>query len=69
MLIGFILGAARMIADWLLPAPTCGEVDTRPWIIAGVHYLHYAIFLFGISIIIIWGVSLITTPPDPELVS
>lgn len=69
MLIGFILGTARMIADWALPAPTCGEVDTRPWIVAGVHYLHYAIFLFGVSILVIWCVSIISEPPEAKLVS
>ena len=68
LLVGFILGGARMIADWVLPAPDCGEVDTRPWIISGVDYLHYAIFLFGVSIIVIWVVSIVTKPPEPRLV-
>ena len=57
-----------MIADWALPAPTCGEPETRSWIIADVHYLHFAILLFGLSIIIIWAVSVMTEPPSEILV-
>ncbi|XP_067940984.1 sodium/glucose cotransporter 4-like [Watersipora subatra] len=66
LLVGFIVGVSRMVADWALPAPTCGEEDTRPWIISGIHYLNFAIFLFGLSIIIIWAVSVMSKPPSAK---
>uniref|UniRef100_A0A8C8VHN8 Sodium/glucose cotransporter 1 n=1 Tax=Pelusios castaneus TaxID=367368 RepID=A0A8C8VHN8_9SAUR len=68
LLIGLVVGLARMIAEFAYGTSSCVNPSNCPKIICGVHYLYFAIILFGISCIIILGVSLITKPiPDVHL--
>jgi len=62
MIVGFIVGAIRMILDFTHLEPRCGEEDTRPSIIAKVHYMYFALILFWITVITIVVVSLFTEP-------
>lgn len=65
LIIGFLIGVSRMIAEFAYGTGSCMEPSNCPTIICGVHYLYFAIILFAISIIIILLVSLCTKPiPD-----
>ncbi|XP_034647339.1 sodium/glucose cotransporter 1-like [Trachemys scripta elegans] len=57
-----------MIAEFSYGTGSCVNPSNCPKIICGIHYLYFAIILFGICTIIILGVSLITKPiPDVHL--
>ncbi|KAJ7389861.1 Sodium/myo-inositol cotransporter [Desmophyllum pertusum] len=64
MIVGFIIGAIRMILDFTYLAPRCGEEDTRPSIVAKVHYMYFALILFWITFITIVVISLFTEPME-----
>lgn len=68
LLIGLVVGAIRLIMDFIYQAPHCGEVDTRPSVLKDIHYLHFALILFALTGIISTVVSLCTPPiPDESL--
>ncbi|XP_036304697.1 sodium/glucose cotransporter 1 isoform X2 [Pipistrellus kuhlii] len=68
LIIGFLIGVSRMIAEFAYGTGSCMEPSECPTIICGVHYLYFAIILFVVSIIIILLVSLCTKPiPDVHL--
>ncbi|XP_044158299.1 sodium/glucose cotransporter 4-like [Bufo gargarizans] len=68
LLIGLVVGLIRMIMDFVFRAPNCGEVDTRPSILKDVHYLYFAILLFGFTSIVCIVISLCTKAiPDNKL--
>lgn len=69
MIMGFIVGAIRMILDFTHLSPPCGEEDTRPSIIAKVHYMYFALILFWITAIAIVVISLFTKPMEGANVS
>ena len=62
MILGFIVGAIRMILDFTHLEPCCGEEDIRPSIIAKVHYMYFALILFWITVITIVVIGLFTKP-------
>ena len=68
-MIGFIVGIIRMIIDFSYKAPLCGEPDTRPSILRNVHYFYFALILFLLTGILCIVISLLTEPPEDELVS
>ncbi|CAH1801179.1 unnamed protein product [Owenia fusiformis] len=68
LLVGLLVGMTRFIWEFSYPKPSCGQEDTRPAIIKDVHYLHFGILLFGITVIVTVTVSLLTKPmPDKYL--
>ncbi|CAM2103233.1 sodium/glucose cotransporter 1-like [Caretta caretta] len=68
LFIGLVVGLSRMIAEFAYGSGSCVNPSNCPKIICGVHYLYFAIILFGISTIVILGISLITKPiPDVHL--
>ena len=69
MVIGFIVGIIRMVIDFSYKAPLCGELDSRPSILRNVHYFYFALILFVLTGILCVVISLVTEPPDDELVS
>ena len=69
VVIGFIVGIVRMIINFSFKAPVCGEPDTRPSILRNVHYLYFALVLFLLTGILYIVISLLTEPPEGELVS
>ncbi|XP_041357408.1 sodium/glucose cotransporter 4-like [Gigantopelta aegis] len=68
LMISLVVGFAWMAMDMTFPAPPCGstEPDTRPAILAKIHFLHFALILSGVTIISTVVISLITTPRPPE---
>ncbi|KAJ8303989.1 LOW QUALITY PROTEIN: hypothetical protein KUTeg_017572 [Tegillarca granosa] len=66
MMIGLVIGLIRMGLDFGYASPKCGEVDNRPDIIAKVHFLHFTIILFMVSLISTIVISLLTTKIDDK---
>ncbi|XP_073400466.1 sodium/glucose cotransporter 4 isoform X2 [Dendrobates tinctorius] len=68
LLIGLLVGLTRMIMDFVYTAPNCGQEDTRPSVLKNVHYLYFAMLLFGLTSVICIVISLCTKAiPDDEL--
>ncbi|XP_074015912.1 sodium/glucose cotransporter 1 isoform X2 [Numenius arquata] len=68
LMIGLLAGLGRMIAEFAYGTGNCVTPSNCPFIICGIHYLYFAIILFGVSAIVILGVSYMTKPiPDVHL--
>ncbi|XP_071950986.1 sodium/glucose cotransporter 4-like [Antedon mediterranea] len=66
---GLLIGFVRLVLDFTYPPPACAETDTRPNLIKNFHYLHFACFLFGSTILFTVVVSLLTEPmPQEQLI-
>ncbi|XP_074153267.1 sodium/glucose cotransporter 4 isoform X1 [Sminthopsis crassicaudata] len=65
LVFGLVVGALRMVLEFSYGAPSCGEPDARPAVLRDVHYLYFALLLFGLTALVILAVSL-CTPPIPE---
>uniref|UniRef100_A0A914VTR2 Uncharacterized protein n=1 Tax=Plectus sambesii TaxID=2011161 RepID=A0A914VTR2_9BILA len=65
LMCGLVVGLIRFGLEVAYGSPTCFEQDTRPWILKGVHYLHFGIFLFAFSAAVTVIISLLT-PPIPS---
>ncbi|VDK32234.1 unnamed protein product [Taenia asiatica] len=68
LIYGFLIGVTRMILSFVYSDPVCGEEDTRPWIVAKVHYMYFAMFSFFSTAILMCVVSLLSPPPSEEQV-
>nr|XP_020769821.1 sodium/glucose cotransporter 5 isoform X2 [Odocoileus virginianus texanus] len=64
LMAGLAVGATRLVLEFLHPAPLCGHPDTRPPILLGVHYLHFAVALFLLSGAVVVAGSLLTPHPQ-----
>uniref|UniRef100_A0A8U7N5C9 Sodium/mannose cotransporter SLC5A10 n=1 Tax=Corvus moneduloides TaxID=1196302 RepID=A0A8U7N5C9_CORMO len=62
LMAGLALGLARMGLELAHPTPLCGVPDQRPWLLADVHYLHFAVLLAAVTAAIVVGGSLLTSP-------
>ena len=69
LMAGLAVGATRLVLEFLHPAPPCGHPDTRPPILHGVHYLHFAVTLFLLSGAVVVAGSLLTPHPQDVQVS
>ncbi|NXG41137.1 SC5A1 protein, partial [Psilopogon haemacephalus] len=68
LMIGLLCGLARMITEFAYGTGSCVLPSNCPFIICGIHYLYFALILFGVSIIVILAVSFMTKPiPDVHL--
>ncbi|XP_053325141.1 sodium/glucose cotransporter 4 [Spea bombifrons] len=65
LVIGLVVGLIRMIMDFVYQTPTCGQEDTRPSVLKDVHYLYFALLLFGLTSVVCIVISLFT-PAIPE---
>ncbi|CAH8531185.1 unnamed protein product [Schistosoma rodhaini] len=63
LIYGLIIGFLRMILTFVYTDPICGEEDIRPWIIKKIHYMYFAMFSFGSTIILVVIVSLFSESP------
>lgn len=64
-MIGLLTGLSRMIAEFAYGTGNCVTPSNCPYIICGIHYLYFAMILFGVSAIVILAVSFMTKPiPD-----
>ncbi|XP_006901260.1 PREDICTED: sodium/glucose cotransporter 5 isoform X4 [Elephantulus edwardii] len=64
LIVGLIVGAGRLVLEFLHPAPPCGTPETRPALLVSIHYLHFAVALFGLSSAVVVLVSLLTAAPQ-----
>jgi len=69
LLLGMLLGVARMLMEFTNPAPLCGEPENRPMILYKVHYLYFGMLSVACTSIIAMCVSLVTPPIDKRSVS
>nr|XP_033812445.1 sodium/glucose cotransporter 1 [Geotrypetes seraphini] len=60
LVIGLLIGLSRMFTEFAYGTGSCVKPSNCPTIICGVHYLYFALILFGASSIIVLGVSLLT---------
>nr|XP_006126079.1 sodium/myo-inositol cotransporter [Pelodiscus sinensis] len=65
-MVGFVLGAIRLILAFIYRVPECNQPDTRPGFIKNIHYMYIATALFWITGIVVIIVSLLTPPPTKE---
>lgn len=69
LMAGLALGLARMGLELAHPTPRCGVPDRRPWLLADLHYLHFAALLCATAGAVVVGGSLMTPPPPSDRVS
>ncbi|XP_009641373.1 sodium/glucose cotransporter 1 isoform X1 [Egretta garzetta] len=68
LIVGLLVGLSRMIAEFAYGTGNCVNPSNCPFIICGIHYLYFAMILFGVSSIVILAVSFMTKPiPDVHL--
>ena len=65
LMTGLAVGATRLLCDFLWIAPSCGQPDLRPPILASLHYMYFALLLFWLTVAVTVLVSL-KTAPDPK---
>lgn len=65
-MVGFSLGALRLILAFVYREPHCDQPDDRPSFIKDVHFMYVAAFLFWVSALVAVAVSLCTPPPSKE---
>lgn len=58
-----------MVLDFVYSVPDCGGPDTRPAIVAKVHYTYFGQMSLVITSLTIVIVSLLTEPMDKEKVN
>ncbi|XP_047923896.2 sodium/mannose cotransporter SLC5A10 isoform X1 [Anser cygnoides] len=66
LMAGLALGLARMGLELAYPSPRCGVPDRRPWLLADLHYLHFALLLCAATGAVVVGGSLLSPPPSPD---
>lgn len=65
-MVGFVLGALRLVLAFVYREPHCDQPDTRPSFIKDVHFMYVAAILFWVSALVTVVVSLCTPPPRKE---
>ncbi|CAG2168176.1 unnamed protein product, partial [Oppiella nova] len=68
LIIGLMIGIIRFVMEFSYTVPPCGsnDPDPRPLILSKVHYLHFGIILFIISMVVTIVISLLTKPIDEK---
>jgi SSS family solute:Na+ symporter len=70
LIVGFVLGTARLVLELIHGPEQEGLAAGSVWAtIAEVNFLHIAIILFVICVVVLVGVSLATAVPAPERVA
>ncbi|XP_039998083.1 solute carrier family 5 member 3a [Xiphias gladius] len=65
-MVGFALGALRLVLAFVYREPHCDQPDERPSFIKDVHFMYVAAILFWVSTLVTVVVSLCTPPPGKE---
>lgn len=65
-MVGFVLGALRLVLAFAYREPTCNQPDERPSFIKDVHFMYVAVILFWVTALVTIVVSLCTPPPTKE---
>lgn len=66
LMTGLVVGVIRMVLEFSYKAPSCGQPDGRPAVLADVHYLYFALILLSLTCLIIVVISLATAPIPKE---
>lgn len=69
VLAGQATGITRLVLDFLYPAPGCGEEDTRPAIVARVHFTYFSVIVLAVTATVAMAVSFTTHAQPKEAVS
>ena len=69
MVIGQIVGIIRMVLDFINPSPKCGTPDTRPSVVAKVHFTYFSAGLLVFTAMMVVILSLITKRPVYQVCS
>ncbi|XP_045149266.1 sodium/glucose cotransporter 5 isoform X2 [Echinops telfairi] len=69
LMVGLAVGAARLVLEFLHPAPPCGAPSPQPALLSSFHYLHFAISLFALSSAVVVVGSLLTPAPQAAQVT
>ncbi|XP_009089990.1 sodium/myo-inositol cotransporter 2 [Serinus canaria] len=69
LLLGLLLGAVRLVLDFIYPEPRCGQPDGRPGLLRHMHYLYFSMVLGATTSLTVLLVSLATEPPAPHMIS
>ncbi|XP_016157394.1 PREDICTED: sodium/myo-inositol cotransporter 2 isoform X2 [Ficedula albicollis] len=69
LLLGLLLGAVRLLLDFIYPEPRCGEPDARPAVLKYMHYLYFSMVLGAVTALTVLVVSVATEPPAPQMIS
>ncbi|XP_057630564.1 sodium/mannose cotransporter SLC5A10 isoform X1 [Chionomys nivalis] len=64
LMAGLLVGALRLVLEFLYPEPPCGQADSGPALLRSVHYLHFAIALFLLTCAVVAAGSLLSPPPQ-----
>lgn len=68
LMVGLVVGVCRMVLEFAFPPLRCGVMDSAPAVLRSVHYLHFAILLCGLTLVVVAVVSLLTPPPTHDQV-
>uniref|UniRef100_A0A8D3DRK6 Sodium/glucose cotransporter 4 n=1 Tax=Scophthalmus maximus TaxID=52904 RepID=A0A8D3DRK6_SCOMX len=66
LMTGLVVGLIRMVLEFFYHAPSCGQPESRPAILADVHYLYFSLILLALTCLVIAAVSLATAPIPKE---
>ena len=66
LLCGLVIGLSKMLLEFTQPTGLCCEALPNPTVLAKMHYLHFAILLAFLTVVIAVTVSLLTPPLDPR---
>lgn len=66
LVFGTVVGIVRMVCDFAYPDPQCDVPDTRPAIIARIHYMYFAIILALITLVTAVIGSILTHGSDRQ---
>lgn len=66
VMVGFGLGALRLVLAFVYREPPCNQPDSRPSFIKDFHFMYVAAVLFWVSALVTVVVSLCTPPPTKE---
>lgn len=53
-----------MVLDFVYPAPHCGEEDTRPDVVAKVHYTYYGQLIIVVTVTVAVVITFFTDPVE-----
>src|SRR2546429_646622 len=71
LLVGFVLGVFRLAVDTPVSLHLAGFADGYApgsflWIVNNLYFQYYSVFIFVVSVVVMFAVSYATAPPAPE---
>src|SRR2546430_17166144 len=71
LIVGFVLGVFRLAVDTPVSLHLAGFADGYApgsflWIVNNLYFQYYIVFIFVVSVVVLFAVSYATAPPAPE---